>query len=324
MCHFYDTIIKITAPSYPSVSCRNCEKNPVIFRRYSGQNLCRSHFLSSIEQSFSKELRNQLKPFFSRRGHPDRVAVAVSGGKDSTVAMFLLSKWASAMNVELVALSVNEGISGYRDESLQIAAINCEKLGIKMRTKSYRELVGSDLDQILEEHPPEASPCSTCGVLRRRSLNILANESKSDFLVLGHNLDDCSQTILMNHSRGDISRFYRMAPHRRRQDSMVPRLLPLRRIPEREIYLYALLKEIPFHGGDCPHAKAAQRNVFREVVLQLESKQPGTRFALTNGFDRIRENIIADQEVYKCPNCDEITGSEGTCRFCTMAESFSV
>tara|TARA_B100001750_G_scaffold29103_1_gene19498 strand:- start:7451 stop:8371 length:921 start_codon:yes stop_codon:yes gene_type:complete len=306
------------------VGCTKCEENPVVFRRYSGQNLCKSHFFSSIEQSFSKELRSQLKPFFDREDHPKRVSVGVSGGKDSTVALFLLSKWASAMNVEVIALSVNEGISGYRDESLEIAAKNCENLGVEIMVKSYEELVGSNLDQILEEHPPEATPCSTCGVLRRRALNLLANESKSDFLILGHNLDDCAQTILMNHSRGDISRFYRMAPHRRRQDSMVPRLLPLRRIPEREVYLYALLKEIPFHEGDCPHAKAAQRNVFRDILLELENNQPGTRFALTNGFDRIRDNIVEEQEVYTCPSCDEITGTEGMCRFCVMAESFSV
>ena len=98
----------------------------------------------------------------------------------------------------------------------------------------------------------------------------------------------------------------------------------MRRIPEREVYLYALLKEIPFHEGDCPHAKAAQRNVFRDILLELENNQPGTRFALTNGFDRIRDNIVEEQEVYTCPSCDEITGTEGVCRFCVMAESFRV
>ena len=42
------------------------------------------------------------------------------------------------------------------------------------------------------------------------------------------------------------------------------------------------------------------------------------------GFDIIRDNIVEEQEVYTCPSCDEITGTEGMCRFCVMAESFSV
>tara|TARA_B100001123_G_scaffold187785_1_gene214709 strand:+ start:84 stop:515 length:432 start_codon:yes stop_codon:yes gene_type:complete len=143
-------------------------------------------------------------------------------------------------------------------------------------------------------------------------------------MVLGHNLDDFSQTILMNHSRGDVSRMNRMAPHKYVQQGFIPRLLPLRRLPEQEVYLYALLKGMKFHDGDCPYAGKAQRNFFRKLVLELENKQPGTRHSLVNGMEKIRENAPPPIELTSCPSCGEPAGGNGPCVFCREFGTFSV
>ena len=305
--------------------CKSCSDNPVISRRYSGEVLCQQCFFRSFEKNAMKELRSQINELVSNSNLKiKKIGIGLSGGKDSTVALKILSMYSKERDVEILGLSVDEGIENYRSESLDCAKIACNELNIKLEIFSYKELIGMSLGELLVTKPPEASPCSPCGILRRRSLNQMARSSNVDCMVLGHNLDDFSQTVLMNHSRGDVSRMNRMAPHKYVQKGFVPRLLPLRRLPEQEVYLYAILKRMEFHDGDCPYAGKAQRNFFRKMVMELETKQPGTRHSLVNGMEKIRKDIPPPIEITKCPSCGEPSGGNGPCVFCREFGSFTV
>jgi len=307
------------------VPCKLCEKDPVISRRYSGENLCSKCFFRSFEKNADKELRNQINQLVSNSNiEINKIGIGLSGGKDSTVALHILKKYSDNRGIELVGLCVDEGIEGYRSESLERANHNCSELGIEMQTASYKQLIGMTLGELLKKNPPSASPCSPCGILRRRSLNNMAREAGVDCMVLGHNLDDFSQTVLMNHSRGDVPRLVRMAPHRYVQPGFVPRLVPLRRLPEQEVYLYAILKGMEFHEGDCPYAGKAQRNTFRALLLELESKQPGTRHSLLNGMEKIRKDTPAPSTLSPCPTCGEPSGGDNACVFCREFGNFVV
>lgn len=307
------------------MACKPCSTNPVISRRYSGEVLCRNCFFRSFEKNAIKELRNQINELVSNSNlKPKKIGIGLSGGKDSTVALSILSKYCGERDMEIIGLSVDEGIENYRSASLECAKSSCQDFKISLKIFSYKELIGMSLGELLIVQPPEASPCSPCGILRRRSLNQMARSSGVDCLVLGHNLDDFSQTVLMNHSRGDISRLNRMAPHKYVQKGFVPRLLPLRRLPEQEVYLYAILKEMKFHDGDCPYAGKAQRNLFRKIVMELEQKQPGTRHSLVNGMEKIRHNTPPPPNLSECPSCGEPSGGNGPCVFCREFGSFSV
>ncbi|GIR27534.1 MAG: hypothetical protein CM15mP42_04840 [Methanobacteriota archaeon] len=77
--------------------------------------------------------------------------------------------------------------------------------------------------------------------------------------------------------------------------------MPLRRLPEQEVYLYSILKDMDFHDGDCPHAGGAQRNTFREILMKLEKEQPGTRHSLVNGMEKIRENMLKPENLVTMP-----------------------
>lgn len=307
------------------MACKNCLANPVISRRYSGEVLCQTCFFNSVQKNVNKELRQQINLLISNSNlNVKRIGVGLSGGKDSTVAIFLLNQFCKDRNIEIIGLSVDEGIQNYRSESLDCAKNFCDKLGIEINIFSYNELIGMTLSELLIENPPAASPCSPCGILRRRSLNQMAKKAEVDCLVLGHNLDDFSQTILMNHARGDIARLIRMAPHQYVQSGFIPRILPLRRTPEQEVYLYALLKNMKFHDGDCPYAGKAQRNLFRKILLELESRQPGTRHSLLNGMEKIRANADPPGNLISCPTCGEPSGGDGPCVFCKEFGSFKV
>jgi len=113
-----------------------------------------------------------------------------------------------------------------------------------------------------------------------------------------------------------------MAPHRSVQKGFIPRLLPLRRLPEQEVYLYALLNNMDFHEGTCPYAGKAQRNLFRKLLMDLEQKQPGTRHSLLSGMEKIRENVELPSEISSCPSCGEPSGGSGPCVFCREFSSF--
>src|SRR3989441_10178544 len=169
---------------------------------------------------------------------------------------------------------------------------------------------------------PEAIPCSYCGPFRREALNRAAREADAAFLPTGLNLDDTAQSILMHVARGDIEKLARMGPHEPRQPGLVPRIQPLRMIPEKEVYLYALLSGIEFHDATCPYAERAQRGRFRDIVHRLEEESPGTRHAIVSRYDRMRpvlEPEVPPASLNACARRGEPTVNE-ICKACELRD----
>ena len=172
-------------------------------------------------------------------------------------------------------------------------------------------------------------PCSYCGVFRRQGINALAKQVDADVVALGHNLDDMAQTVLMNMTNGDIDRTLRLAPHTDAPvDGLPPRIVPLRWIPEQEIHLLAMHKELPLHHEECPYAQGALRWRYRDIVAQLEQDVPGTRHSLVRMSDNIKQ--VARQErppvqshPIKCQRCGSPT-SGSTCKACDMRDLLDV
>ncbi len=299
------------------MQCARCDTPAIVDQPYRGAHLCRSHFFESVEERAHAEFHRQIPRF--RDG---TIAVAASGGKDSAVALYLAQRYfARRPTVRLIALSVDEGISGYRCDTLSAARSLAETLHIEHRIVRASEEIGTTTDRAAEELP-ETVPCSFCGVWRRQLLNRAARTARADALVLGFNLDDLAQTVLMNLVHGDLDRLSRMAPHRNRQPGLVPRIAPLAGIPEREVFLYARLKGLPFDHGECPHAGRAARNLYREIVWQLEEAQPGTRQALLRTRERLVSRLLEAEPVEapaRCRACGEPSAGE-LCRACEYRE----
>jgi uncharacterized protein (TIGR00269 family) len=234
-------------------------------------------------------------------------------------------------DVRIVAGTVDEGIEGYRPPSLECAQELCDRLGIEFITVSYPELSFKEMDEVasripdlLESNPSAPRlPCSYCGVFRRQGINHLADKIGADFIALGHNLDDMAQTVLMNMTNGDLDRTLRLAPHTTTVvEGMAPRIVPLRWIPEQEVHLYALHRNLPLHHEECPHAQGALRWRHRELVAQMEADSPGTRHGLLRMADNIKalrnkqpgdEPSIAPPT--PCPSCGAMT-SGSQCKAC--------
>jgi uncharacterized protein (TIGR00269 family) len=261
----------------------------------------------------------------------DKLAVAVSGGKDSLSLLHILSRIERALpKASLVAVTVDEGIKGYRDEALEIAAAECDKLGIPSHVVSFKELYGLTLDDIVsrkrEQGETELTACSYCGVLRRRALNEVARRAGARKIATAHTLDDEVQTILMNVFRGDISRLIREKPV---ADEVHPRFVqkvkPFCEIPERESALYAYVRKLEFQAAPCPYASEALRNDVRSVLNRMEEKHPGTKFTVFKSLERIRpalEEINHKKDFANCAECGE-PSSGRLCKVCEILKQFS-
>jgi len=295
------------------VRCSACPQPAIVDAPYRGGHLCEAHLRASVEERFRREMHRQL-PRFGR----GTVAVALSGGKDSSVALALAHRYfARRPTVRLVAVSVDEGIDGYRAATLAAAARLTDSLGVEHTIVRSEQALRTTTDRVARELGG-VPPCSFCGVFRRQMLNRAAREAGADAVVLGFNLDDLAQTVLMNLVHGDLDRLVRMAPHRRRQPGLVPRIAPLAAVPEREVYLYARCAGLPFDHGECPHAARAQRNLFRTIVWELEEAQPGTRQALLRTHERLVERWLAAEDggaPGRCRGCGEPSSGE-LCRSC--------
>lgn len=304
----------------PAAQCSRCSNPPVTYLRYSGDHLCRHHFINFVNVRVQRQWRKQAR---FQRG--DKLAVATSGGKDSSVALAVTAPLAERIGMELVAITVDEGIAGYRPPSIDTAAELCKDLDIEHVVYSFKQLVGEPLDRVVD--PPGGQrrprqPCSYCGVFRRRTLNLAAKEVGATWVVMGHNLDDIAQVIMMNICRGNVAKLVRLAPHATPQPGLIPRLLPLRTIPEKEVYLYALLKQLPFHDAVCPYYQGAQRNLYRELIFKLEADTPGTRHSILRSLDQLRpllQDVTPRGTVHPCPHCDEpMSATSPMCKHCQL------
>ena len=296
-------------------TCHRCSEEAIIDIKYSGASLCKKHFTEYVERRVQKEIRLQGK-----LPGKAKLAIAVSGGKDSMSMLNILSQvFANHKGVELVTLIVDEGLTGYREKSVKLATEFSEKLGIPYEILSFEESFGIRMDEVAALGD-EWRPCTYCGVLRRNLLNRRARELGVEKIAFGHNLDDMSQSVLMNIVNGDVQRLVRLGPHKKTQEGLVPRMVPLRIVPESEIKLYADVMEIPYLDMHCPSRPRAHRLGFLEIINQMEADTPGTRHSILSSYDQMIEPLRAHfppAELNNCSKCGEPTMGE-ICKACEL------
>jgi len=263
--------------------------------------LCQKHFKDDIERKIRSTIRkNKIK-----KG--DKIAVALSGGKDSSVALYsfknIFKDW---RNLEIVAITIDEGISGYRDRAIENSKLLSKRLDVDQRIVNFKEYFGYTTDEIASLNRKKGI-CSFCGVLRRKLLNQVALEENATVLITGHNLNDEAETVLLNIVRGDIERLARFSPSKV-QNGLIPRLKPLKNIPEEEVVLYAKLEDLPTKKERCPYINEAMRFEIRQIIKNLEEKHPGTRYAIVKSFYELEDVLKAKYGTKKLRRC-KICGS---------------
>lgn len=279
----------------------------------------------------SIEARSMKAVFRNKMVKPgDHVIFALSGGKDSaTACSVLVSNIRHWRKIAFTGVSVDEGVGPYRKESIAAAAKLCKELDIEHHIFSFRKELGATLEQKLNsikkkdpESPHLSNPCTICSIGRRHVINRAARELGGTKVCLGHNLDDEAQSVIMNFVRGDIQRAARSGPvtdSSARDKRFVPRIKPLREIPERETALYAWLKGLPFRSGSCPYASGLRLEA-RHFLNRLEMLSPGVKFSVLHTYDKVIPRIReagAKSTIKKCVSCGEPTPG-AKCRTCEL------
>ena len=245
------------------------------------------------------------------------IAVALSGGKDSVLTLHALKNYQQFLDFDLVAISVDEGIEGYRQHGIDSAVQNARDLNVKLVQKSFKEEEGFALDDIYSDFK---SACIPCGVFRRNILNKTAYEIGADKIATGHNLDDEIQSFLMSFSRGDTVKFSKFGPELDQiHEKLVPRIKPLWNTPEKEVGMWAILNGIEIHLDECPYSNLSLRAKIKEFLNNTESKHPGTKENVLESFKQILDVENIRTVLNECERCGEPTSAK-ICKACEIKD----
>ncbi|KAJ9299089.1 hypothetical protein DTO271G3_3331 [Paecilomyces variotii] len=257
----------------PSVCFRCKEARAVIIRPKNRHKLCRSCFVHVFETEIHETI---ISTSLFQRG--ERIAIGASGGKDSTVLASVLKTLNERYDygLDLVLLSIDEGIKGYRDDSLETVKRNAQQYDMPLEIVGYDELYGWTMDQVVAQVGKKGN-CTYCGVFRRQALDRGAARLGIKHVVTGHNADDVAETVMMNLLRGDLPRLSRGTSIVTDSDaSEIKRSKPLKYAYEKEIVLYAHHKKLDYFSTECIYSPEAFRGSARTLIKDLEKIRPSS------------------------------------------------
>lgn len=298
--------------------CERCGVEPPALRRpKTGEKICRGCFFSAFETEVHETITatNLFYP-------GEKVAIGASGGKDSTVLAHVLKTLNERYNygVEFVLLSVDEGITGYRDDSLETVKRNKEQYSMDLEIVSYRELYDWTMDEIVATIGKKNN-CTYCGVFRRQALDRGCVKLGISHVVTGHNADDMAETILMNLLRGDTSRLDRCTEILTAgTDSPVKRSKPLKYCYEKEIVLYAHFKQLDYFSTECTYSPEAFRGTARSIIKNLEAIRPSAIIDVIHSGEQFvlqKKTKTKQPKPRTCTQCGYLS-SNATCKACML------
>ncbi|KAF8568473.1 hypothetical protein P879_03651 [Paragonimus westermani] len=303
----------------PPLPCSRCDAKGYIKRPKTGDVLCRDCFSWCFEEEVHWTIKNAnlLQP-------GDRIAIGASGGKDSTVLAYIMKLLNTRYNygVELMLLSIDEGISGYRDESLETVRRNQKQYCLPLTILSYKDLFGWSMDSIVRAVGNKRN-CTFCGIFRRQALDKGAAMLKANKICTGHNADDVAETVLMNILRGDIGRLRRCTAIVAGSEGMIPRFKPFKYVYEKEIVMYAHLHKLDYFSTECKYAPNAYRGYARTFIKDLERFRPRSILDIINSGEQII--VKADVKVPVHGTCEKCgcVSSQRVCHACVLLEGLN-
>ncbi len=200
--------------------------------------------------------------------HGDKIAVGVSGGKDSVLLLSALSALRRfyPKNFELYAIILDPQFGGRKTDYSPIEKL-CEEINVPLTIKR------THIGEIVFEERKEKSPCSLCARMRRGALHDACLELGCNKLALGHHKDDVIETFLMNlFSEGRLGCFSPLTYLSRKDIHMIR---PLIYTPESEIQAAVARLSLPIVKSRCPADGVTLRQTMKEKIAQMEKQTPG-------------------------------------------------
>lgn len=207
----------------------------------------------------------------------DRIAVGVSGGKDSVALLVLLAAMRAyyPQPYELTAISID---MGFGMDFSPIAAL-CARLDVPFRQ------VRTEIASIIFDYRKEKNPCSMCAKMRRGALNQALLEQGFHKIALGHHYDDAVETFLMSLLfEGRLSCFQ---PVTYLDRTGVTQIRPMLYLSERTIANFVAREELPIVHNRCPADKRTKRQEIKELIVTLQQSYPDLKERVFGAMQRL-------------------------------------
>lgn len=221
-------------------------------------------------------------------------------------------------------LSIDEGISGYRDDSLDTVKRNEDTYKIPLHVFSYKDLYGWTMDEIVASVGTKNN-CTFCGVFRRQALDRGAHLVGATKMATGHNADDIAETVLLNLLRSDVPRLGRCSSAITGDEWSLPRVKPFKYTYEKEIVMYAYFKKLDYFSTECKYSPFAARGLAREFVKDLEVARPRAIVDLVRSAETLRikpEAVATMSKPGTCTKCGYLSSQE-VCKACVLLEGLN-
>ena len=207
----------------------------------------------------------------------DRIAVGVSGGKDSLALLVALAELRRfyPKKFEVVAITVDMGFEG--GDFSQIEEF-CRRLHVEYR------IVKTDIAKIIFEVRREPNPCSLCAKMRRGSLHAEAQAAGSNKVALGHHYDDAVETFMMNlFFEGRLGCF---SPVSYLSNRKITLIRPLLYATEKDVQYFARKTNLPVAVSLCPEDHATERENMKNLLTELEKTNKGVKHRIFHAMCR--------------------------------------
>lgn len=209
----------------------------------------------------------------------DKIAVGVSGGKDSLILLYALNKLKKfyPVNFEIVAITIDPCFNSINMDTSKIKKL-CDSLGVEYIIKN------SNLGNIVFKESKVKSPCSLCSRMRRGILHNIAKEHSCTRLALGHHFDDAVETFFMNLLNGGKIGCFSPVSYLSRKDLFLIR--PMIFCKEKDILSVSTKYNLPVEKSSCPVDGKTQRQVTKELIKSLENSYPDIKQKVLGAMQR--------------------------------------
>lgn len=269
-------------------------------------------------------IENQVKKTIEKYkliNKKDKVIVALSGGKDSTVLAYVLGK----LGYKVEAFHINLGLGPYSTKCEDMVVRLCDYLGIKLHLYDFKKKSGSSMCYL--RTAIQATPgkkglknCAICGVIKKWILNKEVRKLKANKLATGHHLDDESQTFFLNILKGSPKLSANSGPITKNvpDKKFIPRIKPLFFVLEEDIKKYSKKNDLPVVYESCPCALDSYRIQVRQFFKELSSKDKKN---IMKNFESIIDRLQKDKssKIQYCESCGEPARNK-ICRKCELVK----
>lgn len=208
----------------------------------------------------------------------DKIAVGVSGGKDSLALLVLLANLRKFYPnpFELTAITIDMGLPGMDFSPVETL---CQELDVPF------QLVKTEIGPVIFEYRKEKNPCSMCAKMRRGALNEALLQLGYNKIALGHHYDDAVETFLMSLIyEGRLSCFQ---PVTFLDRTGVTQIRPMLYLSEKTVANFAEKEQLPIVHNTCPADKSTKRQEIKDLIYELSGRYPDLKNRIFGAMQRL-------------------------------------